>query len=241
MIVSCVIAAGVTLSLLPNIGAQQNKKSKAAAVAVPAFGNADAINENELKVYEYYLASDQLEGRNFPSRGYDAAALYVASHLAEWGLKPGGSTTGTDGPLQPYFLPMEMVARQIVPEESKLTLTAPPAAGGRGGFGGQGGGGGGGGGARGGRNADAEPRTTTFEYQKDWAVNAGGGRGATAQALDISLRTSAATLATAGESGLSLQFSTLKLVRFPHSLAVTLHSFTFYVDHPVPSILLSAL
>src|SRR5437763_11062016 len=33
--------------------------------------------------------------------------------------------------------------------------------------------------------------------------------------------------------------STLKLVRFPHSLAVTLHSFTFYVAHPIRSILIS--
>ena len=34
-------------------------------------------------------------------------------------------------------------------------------------------------------------------------------------------------------------FSNLKLVRFPHSLAVTLHSFTFYVAHPIRSILIS--
>jgi len=39
----------------------------------------------KLKAYEYFLASDQLEGRNIPSRGYDTAALYVASHLAECG------------------------------------------------------------------------------------------------------------------------------------------------------------
>ena len=75
--------------------------------AAPTYGNAEAITENELKVYDYFLASDQLEGRNLPSRGYDTAALYVASHLAEWGLKPGGSSTGTNGPLQPYFMPIE--------------------------------------------------------------------------------------------------------------------------------------
>src|SRR5581483_10405288 len=68
-----------------------------------AHGNADAIDESELKAYLYFLASDQLEGRNFPSRGYDTAALYVASHLAELGLQPGGSTSGANGPLQPYF------------------------------------------------------------------------------------------------------------------------------------------
>ena len=93
--------------------AQSRKAAKTAPA--PTYGNADAITENELKVYDYFLASDQLEGRYFPSRGYDTAALYVASHLAEWGLKPGGSTTGTNGPLQPYMMPIEMVAARDCP------------------------------------------------------------------------------------------------------------------------------
>ncbi|HWC95240.1 MAG TPA: M28 family peptidase [Candidatus Sulfopaludibacter sp.] len=166
------------------MGAQQ-KKTKPAPI--PAFGNADAVTQEELKIYEYYIASDQMEGRNFPSRGYDAAALYVASHLAEWGLKPGGSTTGTDGPLQPYFLPIEMVARTIVPDESKVTLTAPaPAGGGRGAGGPDGAAGGGARGARGARGGNGEPRTTTFDYQKEWTLAAAGGRGAGTQPLDVS-------------------------------------------------------
>lgn len=188
IIVTCAAAAGLSLMLLSQMGAQQPKSKSAKSsktAAVSGFGNADAISQDELRIYDYYLASDQLEGRNFPSRGYDTAALYVASHLAEWGLKPGGSSAGTDGPLQPYFMPIEMVARQIVPEDSKITFTAP-AVGGRGGFGGPGGpGGGGGGAARGGQNANAEPRTTTFEYQKDWTSAAAGGRGAAAQAVDV--------------------------------------------------------
>jgi hypothetical protein len=151
--------------------AAPSAKGKAAkaekTAAPPGYGNADAITQEELKAYEYFLASDQLEGRNIPSRGYDTAALYIASHLAEWGLKPGGSATGVNGPLQPYFMPMEMVARQIVPAQSKVSLTAPAAAG------------------RGGGTASAEPRTTSFEYGKDWIVvgAAGpGGRGGAAPA-----------------------------------------------------------
>src|SRR5689334_4550383 len=89
------------------------------------YGNADAITEAELKVYLYFLASDQLEGRNLPSRGFDTAALYVASHLAEWGLKPGGSTSGTTGPLQPYFMPLALVAKTIIPADTKAMVTAP--------------------------------------------------------------------------------------------------------------------
>src|SRR5215468_487427 len=118
--------------------AQPSAMSKATKAPVPGpmgFGNADALTQEELKVYLYFLASDQMEGRNFPSRGYDAAALYVASHLAEWGLKPGGSTSGTNGPLQPYLMPIELEAKQVIPEESKAALTGPAVAG-RGGFGG---------------------------------------------------------------------------------------------------------
>src|SRR3982074_141425 len=79
--------------------------------AVGSYGNSDSMTEEEMKIYDYFLASDQLEGRNLPSRGYDTAALYVASHLAEWGLKPGSSSTNTNGPLQPYFMPFEWVVR----------------------------------------------------------------------------------------------------------------------------------
>src|ERR1700742_4902531 len=109
------IFATVTLSLMASfaivsyfggsLASAQSPKSKPAKATAPvAYGNADAISQEELQAYLYFIASDQTEGRNFPSRGYDTAALYVASHLAEWGLKPGGSTTGTNGPLQPYFM-----------------------------------------------------------------------------------------------------------------------------------------
>ena len=143
-------------------------KAKATKIAVATsigYGNADAISEEELKIYLYFLASDQMEGRNLPSRGYDTAALYIASHLAEWGLRPGGSTTNTNGPLQRYFMPIELASRQVLTAESKASITAPP--GGRG-AGGQGGGGGA-------RDA-AAPQKMELEYGKGWNVN-GGGRG----------------------------------------------------------------
>jgi Zn-dependent M28 family amino/carboxypeptidase len=135
-----------------------------------AFGNADAITQDELKTYEYFLASDQLEGRNLPSRGYDIAALYIASHLKEWGVKPGGSTAGTDGPLQPYFQPFELVSAQPDAANMKLSLNIPaPAGGGRGGRG-----------AAGFGATLLPPGPHAFEYAKEWTVAAAGGRGAAA-------------------------------------------------------------
>ena len=175
IIALCAIAFIAVFAALSAFAQVRAKLAKAAPAApAPAYGNADAIHESELKVYEYYLASDQLEGRNFPSRGFDTAALYIASHLAEWGLKPGGSASATDGPLQPYFMPIELVSHQVVPEESKVSLTAPSQ------------------GGRGGGDSSSEPRTTNFEYAKDWTSGSGGGgrggRGAQAaeQPFDVS-------------------------------------------------------
>ncbi len=189
IISSALLAVAITsLAVLFAVGAasfpQQSKTKNTKTSVGSSYGNADAITQDELKIYDYFLASDQLEGRYFPSRGYDTAALYVASHVAEWGLKPLGSTSGTNGPLQPYLMPIEMVSRQIVVEESKASVTAPAPAG-RGGRGA-----GGGGEARGGAPAQAPLRTTDFEYGKEWTYGGagGGGRGgagAPAATLDL--------------------------------------------------------
>ncbi len=193
IVITFTAAAALSAALVYTAGSNnalaqsKSKKGVAAKAEMPAgYGNSDAISEDELKVYDYFLASDELEGRNFPSRGFDTAALYVASHLAEWGLKPMGSTEGTNGPLQPYFMPIELVTRSVVPEDTKITLTAP--GGGRGGRGGRspealtataGA-------ARGANGQNAPEQTTTFEYGKDFTLAAAGGRGGpAAEPLDV--------------------------------------------------------
>ena len=130
-IVPAILVALVGLAILAGAPQSMSKASKAGVSGPAGYGNADSITEEEMKIYLYFLASDQLEGRNLPSRGYDIAALYVASHLAEWGVKPGGSTEQTDGPLQPYFMPMELVSKSVIPGESKASMTLPAGRGGR--------------------------------------------------------------------------------------------------------------
>src|SRR5690242_3795718 len=167
------------LALAGLTGAPQSKKAapKASAAAPASFGNAEAISEEELKIYLYFLASDELEGRNLPSRGYDTAALYVASHLAEWGLKPAGSKEKTDGPLQPYMMPMELMTRSVVPENSKASIVVPAGRGGRGGRGNA---------AAGAPVAPtAAPAPVALEYGKDWTVTAGGRGAPPVQSLDV--------------------------------------------------------
>jgi Zn-dependent M28 family amino/carboxypeptidase len=164
-----IVCAGMrTVSFAKEPAPRANTKIK-----IHGFGNSDAISENDLRIFEYFLASDQLEGRNLPSRGYDTAALYVASNLAEWGLKPAGSTTGTNGPLQSYFMPFELVSKQIIPDESKVSVTGPAPRGGRNGSAST--------------NAPAKPTTHTssFEYGKDWTITTGR-RGGPLEEFDLS-------------------------------------------------------
>ena len=169
-----ILFSGFLLFAVVMAAQNKPKMTKVKTAAAVTYGNSDSITEYEMKIYDYFLAADQLEGRNLPSRGYDIAALYVASHLAEWGLKPGGSTTNTNGPLQPYLMPFELVTKSVIPGESKASLTGA-AGGGRGGRGG---------GGRGGRGGGS--RTTEFEYGKDWTIVAGGRGAAPLEALEVS-------------------------------------------------------
>ncbi len=189
LVASLALLAVSVANSAPPADKAKAKGAKNAATAAPFFGNADAITEEELRVFLYFLASDQMEGRNLPSRGFDTAALYVASHLAEWGLKPGGSTNKTDGPLQPYLMPMELVSKSIVPAESKATVSGIPQGGGRGGRGGGGNAGAApaaGAEGRGGRGAAAGPRSLDLEYGKDWSVAAGGRGGPPLDSFEVS-------------------------------------------------------
>ena len=67
----------------------KSKKSKSVSTA-PRFGNTDGITAAQMKNYLEFIASDELEGRDTPSRGLDIAAMYIAGHLKKWGIKPAG-------------------------------------------------------------------------------------------------------------------------------------------------------
>jgi hypothetical protein len=49
-----------------------------------------AITAAEMKEWLTYLASDQLQGRQVYQEGLGLAAAYIADHLRQWGVTPGG-------------------------------------------------------------------------------------------------------------------------------------------------------
>ena len=62
----------------------------AAKANSPARKAAETITAETLKDYLYYVASDEMEGRDTPSRGLDLTAKFIALNLKRWGFKPAG-------------------------------------------------------------------------------------------------------------------------------------------------------
>jgi hypothetical protein len=61
-----------------------------AACLTPVFAQTYKADGNKAKSHIEYLASDQLEGRQTLTPGYQKAADYVAARYKEYGLKPSG-------------------------------------------------------------------------------------------------------------------------------------------------------
>src|ERR1044072_4108803 len=77
---------------LPVTHAQRSsdKSKKAAAVTVTAQRGVDTIAADQLRDYLTFIASDEMEGRDTPSRGLNTTAKFLAINLSRWGFKPAG-------------------------------------------------------------------------------------------------------------------------------------------------------
>lgn len=93
----------------------QKKNGKGPAAAT-YFGNVEGITAKQLKEYLTFIASDELEGRDTPSRGLDIAAKFIAGHLESWGLKPAGD----DGT---YFQKIPLRHNRIDPAATTLEFS----------------------------------------------------------------------------------------------------------------------
>ena len=96
--------------------AQTKAKGSKATVIAPRFGNTDGITAAQLKNYLEFIASDELEGRDTPSRGLDIAAMYIAAHLKNWGIKPAGDGGGS------YFQKFPLKRHKIDANNTRLQL-----------------------------------------------------------------------------------------------------------------------
>ncbi len=71
----------------------QRRADLVASHASPAVLKArgvETIAAAQLKSYLSFIASDEMEGRDTPSRGLDTTAKFIAMNLGRWGFKPMG-------------------------------------------------------------------------------------------------------------------------------------------------------
>lgn len=77
--------------LLPSAAASQAQTGAVAVKITPQERKiAQAITADQLRDYLYFVASDEMEGRDTPSRGLDLTAKFIATMLSRWGFKPAG-------------------------------------------------------------------------------------------------------------------------------------------------------
>ena len=98
----------------------QRRSGRAAAGAsssLSATGRqaAERITAAELKDYLYFVASDEMEGRDTPSRGLDITAKFIAMNLSRWGVRPAGDG-GT------YFQKINLQRTRINPAQTSVEI-----------------------------------------------------------------------------------------------------------------------
>jgi Zn-dependent M28 family amino/carboxypeptidase len=95
-------------------GAAAAARASAKAVrAVPR--GATSITAAEMRDYLTFIASDEMEGRDTPSRGLDTTARFLGMEMARLGLKPAGD----DGT---YFQKIALVRRTVDPAQTTARL-----------------------------------------------------------------------------------------------------------------------
>jgi hypothetical protein len=97
------------LSFPAIVSAQTATKAKSAALKA-----AQNITAKQISDYLYFIASDEMEGRDTPSRGLDTTAKFIGMNLSRWGFKPAGDS-GT------FYQKINI--RQDKPDLSKTSLT----------------------------------------------------------------------------------------------------------------------
>src|SRR5438045_9621598 len=80
-----ILPVALTLTLLPAAPTFAQRNIKEAKQVAEQY-----VTQAQLKDYLSFIASDEMEGRDTPSRGLDTVAKFIALNLTRWGFKPAG-------------------------------------------------------------------------------------------------------------------------------------------------------
>jgi len=104
---SLIVLLTLSFALPTTFAQRKSSKTKTSNIAATATSRgADVITAAQLKDYLSFIASDEMEGRDTPSRGLDTTAKFIAMNLSRWGFKPAGD----DG----YFQRIGLLRNQLV-------------------------------------------------------------------------------------------------------------------------------
>ncbi|HEY3102957.1 MAG TPA: M28 family peptidase, partial [Pyrinomonadaceae bacterium] len=88
---SLVILAALSLVVPTGLAQRRSTRPSASGAAtLLASRGVDTITAAQLRSYLSFIASDEMEGRDTPSRGLDTTAKFIAMNLGRWGFKPAG-------------------------------------------------------------------------------------------------------------------------------------------------------
>jgi hypothetical protein len=89
---SLVILLALSFALPTTFAQRKAGRTPAATSAARTIAarGVDTISAAQLKNYLSFIASDEMEGRDTPSRGLDTTAKFIAMNLERWGFKPAG-------------------------------------------------------------------------------------------------------------------------------------------------------
>jgi Zn-dependent M28 family amino/carboxypeptidase len=94
----------------------QSSTARAVAPASSASRrSAEKITAEQLRDYLNFVSSDEMEGRDTPSRGLDLTAKFIATNLSRWGIKPAGD----DGT---YFQKITLRRTTTSPTDSRVMI-----------------------------------------------------------------------------------------------------------------------
>ena len=114
---TALVLASALVTTLPVTHAQRAAavKSKKVGASVIAQRGVDTIAANQMRDYLTFIASDEMEGRDTPSRGLDTIAKFLAMNLTRWNFKPAGDN-GT------FFQRIELSRNRADSGQTKVEL-----------------------------------------------------------------------------------------------------------------------
>ncbi|MBK9214011.1 MAG: M28 family peptidase [Chloracidobacterium sp.] len=80
---------------------------------------AEGVTAKQISEYLHFVASDEMEGRDTPSRGLDLTAKFIAMNLSRWGFKPAGDN-GT------FFQKIALRSEVVDPAANTLSIGGQP-------------------------------------------------------------------------------------------------------------------